>query len=124
MQKKIKNINVMNFIWLQIYLLPLLICVGWCAINNFSNSGSLYALSDFVESIKNAFLINIPITNVLESCINYLGFNNVFSDFMLIVFSYITYLVLVVFIRVLFDVLIMLPNIIHHFIDRVGGEKE
>lgn len=124
MQKKIKNINVMNFIWLQIYLLPLLIVVGWCAINNFSNSGELYSLADFVGSIKNAFLINIPITNVLESCINYLGFNNAFNDFMLIVFSYITYLVLVVFIRVLFDVLIMLPNIIHHFIDRVGGEKE
>lgn len=124
MQKKIKNINVMNFIWLQIYLLPILIVIGWCAINNFSNSGSLLSLADFTSSIKNTFLINIPITNVLQTCIDFLGFNNTFNDFMLIVFSYITYLILVVFIRVLFDVLVMLPNIIHHFIDRVGGEKE
>lgn len=124
MQKKIKNINVMNFIWLQIYLLPILIIVGWCIINNSNNSGSLLSLADFTSSIKNTFLINIPITNVLQSCIDFLGFNNTFNDFMLIVFSYITYLILVVFIRVLFDVLVMLPNIIHHFIDRVGGEKE
>lgn len=124
MSRKIKNINVMTFIWLQIYLLPILIVVGWCAINNFSNSGTLLSLSDFTSSIKNTFLIDIPITNVLQSCIDYLGFNNTFNDFMLIVFSYITYLVIVVFVRVLFDVLVMLPNIVHKFIDSVGGEKE
>ena len=124
MTKKLKNINCMNLIWLFIYLMPILFVLGWCMINNFSNSGSLLSFSEFISSIKNAYFLNIPITTTFQNCLNYLGFNSQFNDYMIIILSYVTYLVLVVFIRVLFDVLIMLPNIIHNFIDRIGGEKE
>lgn len=124
MSKKIKNINVMNFIWLNIYLLPIMFVVGWCMINNFSNSGQLLSFTDFISSIKNAYFLNIPITTTFQTCLDYLGFNSQFNDYLIIILSYVTYLVLVVFIRVLFDVLIMLPNIIHNFIDKIGGEKE
>lgn len=124
MKKKIKNINGLNLVWLFIYLMPFLIVGGWVLINWHSELSSIYSLSDFINSIKLNLVFDIPIFEALRDSINYLGFNNTFSDFLLIVFSYVTYLIIVCFIRILFDILVMLPNIIHNFIDKVGGERE
>ena len=124
MKKKIKNINAMNLIWLFIYLLPMLLCFGWVLINRHASITNVYSLSDFIHSIYTNLSYDIPIFNTLESVIDYLGFNGSVNEFILIMLSYVTYLVLVVFVRILFDVLVMLPNIIHNFIDRIGGERE
>lgn len=124
MKKKIKNINGLNLVWLFIYLMPLLLVGGWVLLNWHSELSSIYVLSVYINDIFTNFNLNIPIMNTLSDCLNYLGFNNSINEFLLIVLSYVTYLVLICFVRILFDVLVMLPNIIHNFIDKVGGERE
>lgn len=124
MKKKIKNINGLNLVWLFIYLMPFLIVTGWVLINWHSELSTIYSLSDFINSIYTNLVLDIPIFTSLRDAINYLGFNDVFNQFLLIMLSYVTYLIIVCFVRILFDILVMLPNIIHNFIDKVGGERE
>lgn len=119
MQRKIKNISFMDMLWLIIYLMPFLAFGGYCLINSHSSGvnmtnfiNDLYTLTGGVGFIGGA----------LENLLAYFDISILSNNIYVIMIMYLEFFVMINIFRIFIDVILMLPNIVHKWFDRIGGE--
>lgn len=111
-----------NFFWFILYLLPV-ICYFALVLSNNYNS----ALPSFVEYLLDNFM-SVNVSNVFISSISgifgtggVLPLFNTSSASAMPVLVYLSYFVTVYFIHFCVDVLMLLPRMLMHLMDKFGG---
>lgn len=77
--------------------------------------------NDYLEAFNNSIFTNGFISNMFISLLNYF---NVSSIYLRIFSYYLEYLILISLLHLAFDLVLLVPNICHKFMERVGGERD
>lgn len=78
-------------------------------------------LESFLSSIYNSFTSNGFINNTLIQVVNYFNVNNVFMNLAIL---YIEYFIIIQLLHLFVDFMLLIPNICHKFMEKIGGERD
>ena len=119
MQRKIKNISCLDMLWLIVYLMPFLAFGGYCLINSHSSGVSM---TNFINDLYNLTGGVGFIGEALEYLLSYFDISISNNNIYVIMIMYLEFFVMINIFRIFIDVVLMLPNIVHKWFDKIGGE--
>lgn len=90
-------------------------------IENWQNFITYSFSGGTLEDIKNTIQTNGFISNAFLNLATLFGVNNVYMS---LACYYIEYLLVIILLHLAFDVLYILPNICHKFMEKIGGERD
>ena len=126
MKRKLHNFNTMDFLFFLIAILPIVYPLFIMLITSFSTeSTSLIDIESWQTYFENFYDSNY-FNNILglESfnewfALNVIGNNE--SYFLMLLLEFAEWYLVVYLLRMAFDFLMIIPNIVHNFVHKIGG---
>lgn len=84
-------------------------------------SGFNLDYQNYLDSVLNSFASNGFINNTLLQVVNYFSVNNVYMKLALL---YIEYFIIIQLLHLFVDFMLLIPNICHKFMEKIGGERD
>lgn len=78
-------------------------------------------LDSFLSSFYNSFASNGFINSTLLQVVNYFNVNNVYMQLAIL---YIEYFIIIQLLHLFVDFMLLIPNICHKFMEKIGGERD